>query len=719
MGTAYYSRNYGGANGAPDDAEAQQTRGKDSGLPWWVLLLLLLLMATVAIFGTFGVISGSLSLHDTYAYDGVIPTIDRQLDVLETNATVYEQELQDMNNTICNTTAALNLTCAHCVNDTLLVVNNTQINRVHAQTIIVQIVYIVNGTGNITYNLVVTLNQIYNETIVLQQILDAIQCTVNGTIGSAGLWDDTTTYDPLVMVSYGNRTWLSLVGGNVNNTPGTDNTIWAPLTGVGPAGPPGDVGPAGPPGNNGTDGTPCVNGTIGDPALVPSNDWNVSIGYVPNAMVTHNGSTYIARVPTTGDEPGVNSTAWYLYVEIGDPGDPGPDGGKGNKGPYGNVTGLWDNVTAYVIGQMVNDNGTLYVAQANNTNVQPGTDGNVWTSIGAPGQPGPAGPPGGNGTNCYALTTASFTQPAVGVNVTVSVNKINVQVNQRALLVGGGLYYVMAIPSNTSLVLQYTNASDVVVGSGGTVTSATRVFPVGRPKIGPAGPAGNNGTAGSNGTITISVSPLGFRASFCQSCSGGSPTSCSIAQNGVARTSYIQMLVRNNTVSSPSGDYVLNSTMLIGGNYTYDTCSSSSVLGGCCSGAGSPSMIRTTASNTTNMRLYGGGAYSVGVELSVSALQDNTDLTGIDVTLVVTNTSPAVPSNPYQDRWNTVQLMRTTAGGRTDLTWAATDHFFIPSSVDYVDYALRVTAPSITYNTGGVGSIVAYITGGHIYAQRL
>lgn len=720
MDGGMYSRYHGGANGTADDQESQQKqRDNDSRLPTWLILLLLLLLCAVALFGTFGTITGALSLHDTYAYDGVIPTIDRQLDVLEANATVYEQELQDMNNTVCNTTALLNLTCAHCVNSTLLVVNNTLVNRIHIETLIIEFIYIVNATDNVTYNLVVTLDQIYNETLVLQQILDAIQCIVNGTITSAGVWDDTTTYGPLVFVSSGNYTWLSLIDNNVNNTPGADNTIWAPLTGVGPPGDPGDIGPPGPPGNNGTDGTPCFNGTAGSPALLASGNWSVSDSYVPNSMVTHNGSTYIARVATTGDEPGVNTTAWYLYVEMGDPGSAGPDGGQGNKGPYANVT-VYDNATAYVIGQLVNFNGTLYLAQANSTGVDPGTDGNVWTVIGAPGGQGPPGANGTDGSPCYAVTMASFTQPAVGVNVTVNVNKVNVQVNQRALLVGGGLYYVMAIPSSTSLVLQYTNASDVVVSSGGTVTNATRVFPVGRPKIGPAGPQGPAGNPGSNGTVEIAVSPMGFRASICPSCTSGSVTTCSVLQNGVTRVSYLQMLVRNNTASNPSGDYVLNSTMLVGGNYSYDTCASSSVLGGCC-GAGSTSVIQFSDFTVTKMRLYGGGAYSIGVELTVNASQDglNANLTGVDVTLVATNTSPSVPSNPYEDRWISMQIMRTATGSRALITWAATDHLFIPNDINYVDYALRVNAPSFTYDTGGAGSIVAYITGGHIYAQRL
>lgn len=716
-----YYREFGQANNE-DTGNAKQ-----NGWSAEDLLLFLLLLAALVL-GTFAVITGSLSLHETYAYDGVIPTINRQLTVLDDNTTLYEEELQKMNATVCNRTAELNLTCAQCVNDTLLVVNDTIVPHMVTHTLVVQVIYIINGTNNVTYNLVVVLNGLYNKTLVLQQLLDAIQCRVNGSLSGAGAWDDTVTYDLLQYVSYNSSTWLSLISSNTNNTPGTDPAIWSPLTGVGPPGPPGGVGPPGPPGANGTDDTPCVNGTKGPPGLVPMGNWSIGSSYVPSAFVTHNGSAYVARVPTTGDEPGVNTTAWYLYVEPGDPGDAGGAGPPGPKGPYADVIGVWDDITAYIVGQLVNHNGTLYLAELNNTNSTPADNTTAWTVIGGPGDPGPPGASGANGTDCFAVTTASFTQPALNSNVLVSVNKLNVQSGRRALLLGAGVYEVTTSAATPTITLRYINTSNVLVGAGGTVPSGTRIFPLNSASVGPTGLAGNPGTPGANSTRLVAVSPMGFRATICPSCTDINATVCSVLYNtavGVPaiKTSYIQFTVQNNTASAPTGDYVINSTMLVGGDYQFGACSGSpAVLGGCC--ADSPGTLKNTSAEVTNIRLYGSGAYYFGVLLNLNFTSNisGAQIIELNTQLVVTNISPSLPTTPYQDRWITLQALQpnvATGTVWTQMTFAASDTVFVPVGIDYVDYALRVKGVSGTYSLGGASDIVAPILGGNIFAQRL
>ncbi len=105
----------------------------------------------------------------------------------------------------------------------------------------------------------------------------------------------------------------------------------------------------------------------------------------------------------------------------------------------------------------------------------------AWSVLAA-GQPGPQGT---NGTNAFTLTTADFTQPAVGGSVSASVQGHTwLSVGQTVFVSGGGYYLVSAKPSGTTLTLvnQGTNGNAPV---GGTVPTGGLV--------GPAGVSGTNG----------------------------------------------------------------------------------------------------------------------------------------------------------------------------------------------------------------------------------
>lgn len=127
-----------------------------------------------------------------------------------------------------------------------------------------------------------------------------------------------------------------------------------------------------------------------------------------------------------------------------------------------------------------------------------------------PGPPGPAGPAGSAGDagfSAFTTTTATFTQPAVLSNVTVSlVDTAAYAANEVLYVAGGGYYEVNAIGSGTITLtnLGYTgNASPT-----STVTSPALVTPGGLE--GATGPAGDAGSPGSAGTAAFTSTTAGF-----------------------------------------------------------------------------------------------------------------------------------------------------------------------------------------------------------------
>ena len=101
------------------------------------------------------------------------------------------------------------------------------------------------------------------------------------------------------------------------------------------------------------------------------------------------------------------------------------------------------------------------------------------------GEAGPQGPQGfggidgtngTNGINSFTTLTASFTQPTVGSNVTISVgDSAWIALGQNIYIAQAGYYKVLAIVSSTSITVQLVNAD--LVSSGSTVSSNRRISP--------------------------------------------------------------------------------------------------------------------------------------------------------------------------------------------------------------------------------------------------
>lgn len=71
-------------------------------------------------------------------------------------------------------------------------------------------------------------------------------------------------------------------------------------------------------------------------------EWDASTAYAANDGVSYKGSSYVALVDTTGDEPPLEGT-WALVMSKGDTGETGPKGEKGDPGAGGVIPGGVEN----------------------------------------------------------------------------------------------------------------------------------------------------------------------------------------------------------------------------------------------------------------------------------------------------------------------------------------------------------------------------------------
>jgi hypothetical protein len=89
--------------------------------------------------------------------------------------------------------------------------------------------------------------------------------------------------------------------------------------------------------------------------------WDAAHTYQPGDAVTHEGSTYFCVAENTTSEP--PSADWEVLANKGETGDQGIPGMVWQ--------GVWDSGTAYAINDVVERNGSSYIAIAGNTNDAP------------------------------------------------------------------------------------------------------------------------------------------------------------------------------------------------------------------------------------------------------------------------------------------------------------------------------------------------------------
>jgi len=145
-----------------------------------------------------------------------------------------------------------------------------------------------------------------------------------------GAWSSTTTYSQGASVDYSGAIYVSLVNNNLNNTPSSSPTDWAP-----------------------TGSSPNYQGA-----------WSSSTAYTTGQTVSVGSTLYIALQNSTNENPASTTGYWQVLS---------------NTSYY---YGAWSNSTAYPAGAEVSYNGTVWIALSANTNQTPGIGSSYWTAVG-------------------------------------------------------------------------------------------------------------------------------------------------------------------------------------------------------------------------------------------------------------------------------------------------------------------------------------------------
>jgi hypothetical protein len=252
-----------------------------------------------------------------------------------------------------------------------------------------------------------------------------------GVAGSPGLvyqgaYSPATDYGVGDVVVFDGASFVSLVVGNVGQTPGESPAFWGVLTSVGPqgvagpAGAPGAVGPAGPQGLVGAAGPAGVAGPMGvqGPAgLQGLTGANGAVGPAgPQGLPGVAGTAGAQGIPgATGAAGAAGATG-----ATGAQGPQGPAGATGATGAAGavgmNFRGVWSAVTEYAVNDAVTFAGSTYLALAAGNNAEPDLNPGSWAVLAQAGGVGATGATGAAAT----VSVGSVTTLAAGAAATVT-----------------------------------------------------------------------------------------------------------------------------------------------------------------------------------------------------------------------------------------------------------------------------------------------------------
>jgi Collagen triple helix repeat (20 copies) len=356
-----------------------------------------------------------------------------------------------------------------------------------------------------------------------------------------GNYGSTTNYALHDAVSYQGSTYISLVAGNVGNTPGLSPVQWALLAAQGPVGATGAAGAAGATGATGPAGAAGAVGPQGPPVSFVGG-WLVGQSYGVGDAVSYGGSSYIALTANTGREPDVSPVYWGVLAQAGSVGPagatgatglqgptgfPGPQGVAGPAGPIGAVgpqgpvgvtgpagpigatgatgaaglaglayRGAYGSTTNYGLNDGVTYLGSSYISlAANNVGNSPDASPAFWGLLAAQGAVGATGPAGATGPvgpqgNSGAAGAAGPQGPAGLAGMTYRgawSGGTSYAVND-AVLFGGTTYIATAGAAGLEPDL-YPAAWSVLAQQGG---------------VGPSGPTGAAATV-TVGTVTTGL----------------------------------------------------------------------------------------------------------------------------------------------------------------------------------------------------------------------
>jgi hypothetical protein len=258
-----------------------------------------------------------------------------------------------------------------------------------------------------------------------------------------GNYASTTNYGLHDAVSFGGSTYVSLIAGNVGNTPSLSPAQWAVLAAQGPAGPVGPAGPAGAAGAPGATGATGPTGPAGPPASFQGT-WLVGTSYAVGSVVGFGGSSYVAVAANVGREPDLSPTFWAVLAQAGAPGATGATGAQGPAGAPGAVgvtyRGTWVAATAYHANDVVVFNGATYLGTTTSLASQPDVSPAQWAVLAVNGVVGATGPSGAAATVSVGTVTtgAAGSQASVTNSGTANAAVLNFTIPQGAPGTGGG-----------------------------------------------------------------------------------------------------------------------------------------------------------------------------------------------------------------------------------------------------------------------------------------
>ncbi len=258
-----------------------------------------------------------------------------------------------------------------------------------------------------------------------------------------GNYLSTTNYGLHDAVSFGGSTYVSLIVGNVGNTPDQSPAQWAMLAAQGPAG---AVGPAGPAGVSGPAGATGATGPVGPqgPPASFQGTWLAGSSYAVGSVVGFGGASYVALSANAGREPDVSPAFWAVLAQAGVAGAPGAVGPQGPAGAPGRVgvtfRGAWAAQTAYLANDVVSFGGSTYLAATTSLGSQPDVSPSQWAVLAVNGATGATGPSGAAAlVSVGTVTTApAGSQASVTNSGTASAAVLNFTIPQGAPGVGSG-----------------------------------------------------------------------------------------------------------------------------------------------------------------------------------------------------------------------------------------------------------------------------------------
>ncbi len=263
-----------------------------------------------------------------------------------------------------------------------------------------------------------------------------------GVANYTGNYSSTANYALHDAVSFAGSTWISLVAGNLGNTPSSTAAQWALLAAQGPVGAQGPQGPAGVAGADGATGAQGPAGPAGPPTSFQGT-WLVGSSYTVGNVVGFGGSSYVAIAANAGREPDLSPTFWALLAQAGTPGAPGAAGPQGPAGAPGAVgvtyRGAWVAQTAYLANDVVTFNGASYLAATTSLGSQPDVSPAQWALLAVNGALGATGPSGTAATVSVGTVTTgpAGLEASVTNSGTANAAVLNFMIPQGAPGVGG------------------------------------------------------------------------------------------------------------------------------------------------------------------------------------------------------------------------------------------------------------------------------------------